>query len=310
MKKLVCLACLACLVLAACSKAPDQPYKFTYHPPDSVNFVVELAMTQLYSQGDQQNLDSTWTLTRHCQKAVPGGYELSGMTDSVAVFRNGTPMNDPIVGLFAGGNIVMQIDTAGKATGVKGFEELMARLDTLVGPDTAAMVRQVVSVDALQQQETTTWNGKFTPFVGREMKLGQVYCDTTFPELPVEGKMNAYRISEITDTVTIGDRLCGRVKVTTSTDPAELARLSGKTEADVEKLFALTRDAFTQASQRQAGYSSARNWVLEFETMLSHEESSNQEYFFFDLSNSGMPVKNRMAETQSKRFVYPNVSSS
>ena len=308
MKKLVCLVCLA---LAACSSNnPDQPYKFTYQPPDSVNFVVELAMTQMYAQGDQQNLDSTWTLTRHYQKAVPGGFELSGKTDSVAVFRNGTPLNDPIVGLFAGGNIVIQIDTAGVATGVRGFDELMARLDTLVGPDTAAMVRQVVSVEALQQQETTTWNGKFTPFVGREMKLGQIYGDTTFPELPVEGRMNSYRISEMTDTVTIGDRLCGRLKVTSSTDPSELARLSGKSEADIEKLFGLTREAFTQAAQRQAGYSSTRDWVLEFETMLSHEESSRQEYFFFDLSNSGMPVKNRMAETQSKRFTYPNVSSS
>ena len=308
MKRLVCLACLT---LAACSSNnPDQPYKFTYHPPDSVTFVVELAMTQLYAQGEQQNLDSTWTRTTHCQKAVPGGYELSGKTDSVVVFRNGAPMNDPIVGLFAGGDIVMQIDTAGVATGVRGFEELMARLDTLVGPDTAAMVRQVVSVDALKQQETSTWNGKFAPFVGREMKMGQAYCDTTFPELPVEGRMNSYRISQIVDTVTMDNHLCGRLRVTTSTDPAELAKLSGKSEADIEKLFALTPDAATKAGQRQAGYSSTRDWVVEFATMLSHEESSRQEYFFFDLSNAGTPVKNRMAETQSKRFTYPGGTGS
>jgi hypothetical protein len=305
------LVCLACLTLAACtSNNPDQPYKFTYNPPDSVSFVVDLAMSQTYAQGDQQNVDSTWTRTRHVQRAVPGGFEVAGKTDSVAVFRNGQILNDPIVGLFAGGNIVLQIDTAGVATGVLGFDELMNRLDSLVGPDTAAMVRQVVTVDALKEQEMTAWNGKFTPFVGREMKLGSPYCDTTFPVLPVEGRLASYRISEIVDTVAMGSQLCARVSVTTSTDPAELAKLSGKSEADIEKLFGLTRDAFTQAAQRKAGYSSTREWVVEFKTMLSHSESSRQDYFFFDLSQSGMPVKNRMAEAQSKLFSYPEGSGS
>jgi hypothetical protein len=307
-KKIVCLACLA---LAACSSNnPDRLYKFTYNPPDSVTFMVELSMTQISGQGDQVNTDSTWTRTRHLQKSVPGGFELSGKTDSVAVYHNGVVMNDPIVGLFAGGDITLTIDTSGTATGVRGFEELLGRLDAMVGPDTAAMIRQVVSVEALQEQETTTWNGKFTPFVGREMKLGTAYCDTTFPVLPVEGKLASYRICQIVDTVTLDSHLCGKLSVTASTDPAELARLSGKSEADVEKLFGLTREAFTQAGQRQAGYSSTREWVVEFETMLSHTESSHQEAYYFDLSNSGMPAKNRMVESQSKRFSYSDVTGS
>lgn len=310
MKRIICLACLT-LVMTACSSSnPDQAYKFTFKPPDSVSFVVELSMIQASGQGDQRNLDSTWTRTAHIQRSIAGGYELAGKTDSVLVFHNGVIVNQPLVRLFAGGDITMQLDTAGAAIGVRGFEELLGQLDTLVGPDTAAMIRQMVSIDELRNQETTVWNDKFTPFVGREMKLGTAYCDTIFQNLPVEGRLASYRITQMVDTVRIGDNLCGRLLVTSSTDPAELAKLSGKSEADVQKLFGLTPEAFTQAGKRQAGYSSTREWVLEFATMLSHTETSHEQAFYFDLSQSGMPVRSEMSQSHDKRFVYSDVTKS
>ena len=304
MKRMICLAML---LLAGCSsnKTPGQPLKFTYHPPDSVSFVVELAMAQASAQGDQQNIDSTWTRTQHKQVAVPGGYELSGVTDSVLVFRNGQVVNDPIINLFARGNIVYNIDTAGVVKEVRGYQELLDRLDQMVGADTAAAIRQMITAEALQQQETATWNTKFAPFVGREMAVGKVYCDTTYPNLPVEGRLTSYGITEILDTVRVGSKLCGRLLVTSSTNPAELARITNRTEADINKMFGLTSDVLTQAAGRQAGLTSKREWLLEFETMLSHSEDSRQEAFYYELSPSGLPVKYTIAETQSKRYIYP-----
>lgn len=304
MKRMICLAMF---ILAGCSsnKMPAQPLKFTYHPPDSVSFVVELAMAQASAQGDQQNVDSTWTRTQHKQVAVSDGYELTGVTDSVLVFRNGQVVTDPIINLFARGNIVYHIDTTGVVKEVRGYQELLDRLDQMVGADTAAAIRQMVTAEALQQQETATWNAKFAPFVGREMALGKVYCDTTYPNLPVEGRLTSYGITEILDTVRVGSKLCARLLVTSSTNPAELAKLTNRTEADINKMFGLTNDITTQAAGRQAGLSSKREWLLEFETMLSHAEDSRQEAFYYELSGSGLPVKYTIAETQSKRYTYP-----
>jgi len=302
--------CVFVLLLAGGSsdQRPSQSFKFTFRPPDSTSFVVELSMVRTSSQGDQQMEDSTWTRTGHVQVAVPGGFELTGRTDSVAVFRNRIAVNDPIILLFSGGDITYVIDSTGLAREVRGYTELMDRLDQLVGPDTAAMVREMVTPEALQQEEIATWNAKFANFVDREMVLGEAYCDTAFPVLPVEGRLAAYVISEIIDTVRLDGRLCGRVRVTSSTDPSEVARLSERTDSDIGELFTLAEEAFTQARLRQAGISSIREWVLEFETMLTHSDSSREEAFYHQLTSSGVPVRSQISEVQTKHFIYPVTS--
>ena len=307
MKRLICLALLM-LCGCASEKAP-RSFKFSFKPPDSVSFVVELSMTQLASQGDQKMMDSTWTLTYHSQKAAGEGYELTGNTDSVSMFHNGQPVYDPVIRLFAGGDITFVIDSAGLVKDVRGYEELMSRLDGLVGPDTAAAVRRMVTPEALKRQEIDTWNAKFSSFIDREMTLGQAYGDTSYPVFPVEGRLAAYVISELVDTLTINGRLCGKLRVVSSTNPTELSRLSERTESEISQLFGLAADVSAQAAQRQAGLSSKREWVLEFETMLSHSESSREEAFYFELTGSGLPMRNDIAETQSKRFSYPGAAT-
>jgi hypothetical protein len=300
------LFCLTLLVLAGCSseKTP-RAFKFTFHPPDSVSFVVELAMARQTTQGDQISTDSTWTLTYHSQTAEDEGYSLRGRTDSVVLFHDGQSINDPVIRLFAGGDITLVVDSMGLATDVLGYDELMSHLDALVGPDTAAAVRQLVTPEKLRQQELGTWNTKFASFIDREMELGKAYPDTAFPMFPVEGRLASYGITELIDTVTIDGRLCGKLRVVSSTDPAELARLSGRSENEINLLFGLTEDVVAQAAQRQAGHMSLREWILEFETMLSHSESSREEVHFAELSGSGLPTRSSLAERKAKIFSYP-----
>jgi len=303
--------CLTVLILSGCSSetTPPSSFKFTFAPPDSVAFVVELSMTQSSSQGDQNVTDSTWTLTRHAQRTNATGYELTGRTDSVVMFHNGQAVHDPVIRLFAGGDITFLIDSTGLVKEVRGYKELMSRLDEIVGPDTAAAVRRMVTPEALQEQEIRTWNEKFGSFIGREMTLRQIYGDTSYPVLPIEGRLASYVISELVDTLTLNGHLCGRLRVTSSTNPAELVRLSERTESEVSILFGLSADASAQAAQRQAGISSKREWVLEFESMLSHSEASRQEAFYFELTDSGLPVRNEIVETQSKRFSYAGAAT-
>jgi len=300
------LILLIAVVLTGCEsgESPSEIFEFTFQPPDSVMFVVELGMKRTTSQGDQQMLDSTWTRTRHYQVAAEGGYELTGITDSIVVFRDGIPVIDPIVNLFMAANITYLIDTAGRAVGVQGYDEVFAGLDSLVGPDTAAAIRQMVSPQTLQDQEVQTWNTKFAGFVGRQLRLGEPSVDTSYPVLPVEGELASYTITELTDTVRINSHLCARLRITSCTDPSELAHLAEKSLEDVIELFGLTDDVVSRVGQRQAGSSSLREWVLEFETMLSHSESSQQEVFYYELSQSGLPVRNQMSEVQGKTYTY------
>ena len=304
------LLCLLLLGLCGCSsEKPPSSFKFTFNPPDSTSFVVELAMARKTTQGDQTMTDSTWTLTYHSQKVDPVGYLLKGRTDSVVLYHDGQPVDDPVIRLFAGGDITLVIDSSGMARDVRGYDELMNRLDVLVGPDTAAAIREMVSSEGLKQEEVNTWNSKFASFINREMILWQAYPDTTYPIFPVEGRLASFSIAELVDTLTVNGHLCGKLRVVSSTSPAELAKLADRTDKEISRLFGLTDETLAQAAQRQAGHWSKREWVLEFETMLSHTEDSHEEVFFSELTSSGLPVKSGLAEIKSKKFSYPGATN-
>lgn len=297
---------LAVLVLIGCESGqqPVESFTFTYAPPESVDFSVELSMMRTTIQGDTTVTDSTWSHTKHELRATDAGYNLTGFTDSIVMFHDGEEKTDRVVNLFASANIVYVIDTAGQAIEVLGYEEIFGRLEEKLGRDTADLVRQMITPAKLQQQELNTWNNKFGNFVNRQLVPGVVEIDTMSRRLPVEGQLISYSLTEVTDTVRINGALCGKIKIIANTDPSELARISGKTVEEVAELFSLTEDQLIAAAQRQAGASSTREWVLEYGTMLSHSENSVQEIFYYVLSGSGLPIQNRLTETQSKTFVY------
>jgi len=298
---------LAALIFVGCStgEQPSEPITISFNPPDSTYFVVELAMIRETHEGDQFNKDSTWTRTGHHLVARESGFELRGVTDSITMFHNGNQMTDPLVRLFSRADITYAIDSVGRVFDVLGYEKVFESLDTLVGPDTAAAVRQMVNPESLKGQEISTWNQKFASYVGRSLRVGEPEIDSTIINLPIEGQVTLYILTEVVDVVSLNSKPGIHLRVSTATDPAELARLSERDLDEIVKLFNLTDDMVTRASQRQAGSWSVRDWVIESETMLSHTETLNQEIFFSELAQSGVPVRNQMSETNIKRYTYP-----
>ncbi|MCD6249231.1 MAG: hypothetical protein J7J98_02710 [candidate division Zixibacteria bacterium] len=302
-----CFIWLAALAFVGCStgEKPSESITISFNPPDSTYFVVELAMTRETHEGDQVNKDSTWTQTGHNQVAREGGFELRGVTDSITMFHNNTQMIDPLVQLFSRADITYVIDSVGKVVDVIGYEKVFEALDTLVGPDTAAAVRKMVSAESLRGQEIATWNQKFALYVGRSLSVGEPEIDSTIINLPIEGQVTLYMLTEVVSVESLNSKQGIHLRVSTATDPAELARLSGHDLDEIVKLFNMADDIVTRVSQRQAGSWSVRDWVIENETMLSHSETLNQEIFFYELGQSGIPVRNQMTETNVKSYTYP-----
>ena len=59
------------------------------------------------------------------------------------------------------------------------------------------------------------------------MKIGEVTIDTTYINLPVEGPVLQFEMTELVDTVTIDGRLCGKINIVSGTNPTELSGLMG-----------------------------------------------------------------------------------
>jgi hypothetical protein len=294
------------LGLIGCDTGPSggDRFRFTYNPPDSVTFVVELSMRRDAAQEDAVVSDSTWSLTTHTQVARDYGYDLIGITDTVVILRDHQPIADPVVHMFATRQVTYAIDSTGRAFDVRGYDDIFANLDSILGPDSAALVKQKINPASLRSVELETWNVKFQPFVGLELGLREPMLDTLFPVLPVEGRLPQYQITEIADTVRYGDRLCGVLRVASSTNPAELAELTERTLTAVSGLFGLDPEMIKRIPLRQAGSMSLRRWVVEFETMLTHAEASRQEIFYHELAASGQSVRRTLTEIQEKTFTY------
>ena len=298
---------LAALVMVGCStgEQASESITITFGPPDSTHFVVDLAMIRETQQGDQINKDSTWTRTGHNLVARDNRFELTGVTDSITMYHNDSPMTDKLVNLFSQADITYVIDSAGEAVDVIGYESVFEALDTLVGPDTAAAVRQMINPQVLREQEIMTWNRKFAPYAGQTFRVGVPETDSTIISLAVEGQVTMYQLTEVIETVTLNSKPGIHLRISSATNPAELARLSERDLDEIVTLFNLTEDLVTRASQRKAGSWSVRDWVIENETMLSHSENLSQEIYFYELAQSGMQVRNQMTEAHVKTYTYP-----
>ncbi len=301
-----CIVLMAALLIVGCStgEQASEPITITFGPGDSTNFVVRLAMTREMNQAGVYSKDSTWTRTEHDLVARGNGYELTGMTDSIVMFHNDSAMTDPLVHLFSRANITYVIDSSGEAIDVVGYEEVFRALDTLVGPDTAAAVRQMVSPEVLRGQEISTWNQKFMPYVGLTLTVGVPQIDSTVINLPIEGQVTMYELVELVGVEDLGSKPGVHLRISNATDPSELARISEHALDEIVELFSLTEEMVTRLSQREAGSFSLRDWFIESETMLSHKETLRQEIFFSELAQSGVPVRNNMSETHTKTYAY------
>ncbi len=304
------LICLAAFLIVGCDSGPsNEAFRFGFNPPEAVSFTVDLTKARSAKMGERESKDSTWMRTGHEQVAVDTVFELTGITDTLAVYHNGEAITDPVVQLFAAAPITYVIDTSGLALAVRGYQEIFDALDSRLDAETAARVRQVVNPEVLANQELTTWNAKFSKFSGREMVLHRREIDTTFPSMPLEGQIASYRITELIDTLRVDTKLCGKIRIVSSTDPTKLAEYWGHPVDEVVELFALPVDAVSSASLRKAGSSSVSEWVLEFETMLTHYEASEQELFYYELTPSGAPARNEMQETLIKQFTYSTATA-
>jgi hypothetical protein len=301
----IAVAAVSALIGCGGGDTTGGTYRFTFQPPDSVTFGVDFSKLRVTSQGDNSMTDSSWTHTEQQITIDSGQYFSKRVTDVMVQYHDGELFEDPILEIFARQPVTYVIDTTGEVRDVRGYEELFARLDSILGPDTAAMLRQMVTPEVLKTQEIDTWNERFVPFVGAEMAVGKVQVDTSYANLPIEGRLEQFHLTELLDTVRIDDRLCGKISIVSGTDPAALAEMSGRSVEEIAGLLALSDEQLATATNRQAATGSQRLWVLEFETMLSRSEDSHFSVHYFELSDTGVMVRSEIVETQSKVFTYP-----
>jgi len=298
---------VAVLLLAGCGDAPERAtaLRLTFDPPDSLTYRAEVVSVRMRIFEGDTTVDSSWSATTHTLTADGGGCLIRSHTDSVRVSRDGQPVSDRFVTLFSQGEFVHVIDSSGRAVDVRGYDELFQQLDSLLGPDTAAAVRQNVSPAALREKELRDWNSRLARFGGQDLYIARPLFDSGSIYLPTGGSVRTFEIAELVDTMRMGTVLCARIRLLAHSDPAQLAELAGRKVAEVADSLHLSDSTVAAFSAAQIGSSMVSEWVVEVPTMLTRSFDATRELYVETTGADGKPTRGRMIEIQSKQYLYP-----
>lgn len=295
------------LMAAGCgnSATPGKGFLLTFAPPDSINYHAEVLSVRARVIGtDTVAVDTSWSTTTHDMEKTPEGYVVHSRTDSMWVKRDGKIINDPIVNLFSTGKFTHLINPDGQVRDIQGYDELFQKLDTILGPETAAGVRKNINPANLRERDMEEWNNRMGRYAGHEMFLNNPHYDTTAIQVPTGGSLTAFEVSELQDTVRIDTALCAVIRVSMHTDPRQLANLVGSSPSDMVKTFKVSDSTLNALDQGMVSAMMQSTWVVAINTMLSHSYVQKRVIQL----KSGMAGPNSqpaaMVELQSKKYTY------
>jgi len=295
------------LIAAGCgdSSAPGKGFHLTFAPPDSVDYHAEVLSVRARVIGaDTTTVDTSWSATTHSMQKTPDGYVVHSQTDSMRVCRDGQVIDDPIVTLFAGGKFTHLINPDGQVRDIQGYDELFVKLDTILGPETAAGVRKNINPANLKARDMDEWNNRMGRYAGRDLFLNDPHYDTSAIQVPTGGSLIAFEVNELQDTVRIDTTLCAVIRVSMHTDPRELAALVGSSSSDMAKTFKVTDSTLDAPDQAMVSAMMQSTWVVAINTMLS--QSYTQRRVIRLKPGAGGPNSQSaaMVELQSKKYAY------
>lgn len=294
------------LLLAGCGGSDDAPLsvQFTYQPPDSLSFEGRIVSERIRSYGGQTAVDTTRVFNRHTLSHVGSGYELTTITDSTVMSRDGVPLGDPFAGLFNKITVVHEIDSTGRAVDVRGYDSLFQLIDEQFDPQAAAGLRQAINPEMLRSGELDEWNSSVGEIAGLELTAGQPVLESDEIMLPSGGPMSLFKAVELIDTTTLDSVACARVRIVVHSNPGDLAVILGESKESMYEQYELTDSLVEEINGRPIVSQTYTELVVEIPTMLVRSNQSSREMEMSVMSAEGTASQGSLVETQHKIFYY------
>lgn len=295
--------CVA-LVALAVSTAVAAPPVFRFHPPDSITFTLEVRSSHTRSF-DTTNYptDSSITTFRRTLTRTGKRFQMVSQPTSIVTKSGNKVMDNPVNGILTSTKATSILDTLGLVTSVSGFERISARIDSQYTGQLAERLKRSLSVENLSAREQLGWNGVLQNLAGRPVDFEKVDYEQSQYPLPGGLHIPLLIAVRLTDTVRLGGKLCGILRISSSSDPMELAKRLGKPSDEVIVHYALSDTSGIGVTQAGSRYNSETEAVIEIATMLPQSESTNREIVVAGSTKSGASVLT-MVEGESRKYQY------
>jgi len=294
------------LCLAGCGSTDESApsFRFTFQPPDSMVFEGRILSERIRSFEGTLTVDTTRVYNRHTLSHVGSSFEMTTVTDSTLMSRDGVPVADPFAGLFDKITVVHVIDSLGQTVDIRGYSSLFQMIDEQFEPDMAAGLRSVIDPQMLKAGEMDEWNSSVGALVGLDLTPGKPVLSSEYISLPSGVTLTLFKATELIDTATIDTVPCARVRIVVHSNPGELAVLLGQTKESILDYYQLT-DSLVEAINLSPIVSQTYTEMLvEIPTMLVRSNQSSREMEMSVMSPEGVPTTGNLVETQHKVYLY------
>ncbi|MBU0984639.1 MAG: hypothetical protein KKA42_12255 [candidate division Zixibacteria bacterium] len=304
MKRLL-LCTVFVLLLLSHGVAQDDVITFTFDPPDGLTFMAQTVSERVRIMDTSKVIDSNWTFSSHRFSHTVDGFELSSTVDSSGLSRNGSKLNDPMLRMFEHNTVTHVIDAEGRSVGVRGYHELIARMDSLLSPEQAEVMKQtMMNPRTLELKEIAEWNGRIGRLAGASVSFDHAVYGLDSVALPSGATLQLFGALELVDTVRIGERLFAKVNIAAYSDPTKMYGHFKLTVDDLKSIFGLTDSTIAEAAGRSVQSASVSELLIEVATCLVREEQLRRNLLLTLPSRDGSARRTSLVETTYKKFWY------
>jgi hypothetical protein len=209
---------------------------FRFNPPGGIAFVQTNKTTKVKEMGSSgKQTDEIESKTKIVMKRTPRGYSAIFTPISATMVRDGKKVDNPILAVLQKIIVTYEVDADGQLKTISGFDKLEKQIKEIFPPEEAASLASVISEQAMINKEKAEWNGRIGNFVGRTIKLGDVWTSTDDFALPTGGAVTFYSATKFANRVKCGARDCLHIQFSYNSDANALKDFVGKMISDFSK---------------------------------------------------------------------------
>ena len=269
-------ATLLALWVATASHAETVPegeqFVFRFQPPEGIRVRLTYTLQRnRLTEGQPPTRDESELQTEGSFRRVGETFEYSPKTVAASMRRNGTPVNDPIVGLMSRIQPTYVVSSAGEAISIKGFGEMEALIKSTVPAQLAAALAPFLNEATLVGQQKAEWNARYADFANGKFRIGDV-IDVEAPQQLPDGTTITYTIrTRFPRWESCAAGKCIRLEQVYESDAAELARMAEGLATRVAEAVSIARPA-SQLPKSAARITGSLSRLIDPKTMLIYSE--------------------------------------
>jgi len=276
--------------------------RFTFSPPDDVRFTV----TDQRVTTNNRTADTVYTeVTVHYDiHELADGYMLTGVVESYELRTDTARLQNPLLDAMIGMPIVYQLDDAGRAASVSGYDEVFRRIDSILSPDAARSLKEAYTSEKMAAEEAAQWNARFSHLAGEKLEIGKI----VYQEVPYTAwtgdRLSLFEATTITDTLRFDGRLVARLVSEAHSKPQVLARLMGCNLDDIAQRFGLSANVLDSLAGMTSFFDIQTERLVEVATLLSRDIERKKKTVNSAVGSGTRMIQVQTVETSTTRFEY------